>query len=285
MPSDYLCNLVLPGAAKSGTSSLHEYLASHPAITMSASKEPHHFCREDLFARGANAHNDLFRFDPSIRYFGESSTGYLPSAKAAERVARELRAPKAIFLLRDPVERAFSHYRWRFRLGLEKRSFLEAMQIDGFGYDPNRPTRFGYMAYLEFSQYARQVPVWEDALGADACLSISAESLRCDHAGTMARCFAFLDLEPTVDTDSASAHNETDAQGRYTSNSLTMLARMLPNGFKSSRLYQSLRRRILHAGAPIPPATMTAQERTFAETALAEDITWFQARFTRAGNF
>lgn len=157
MRSDYLCNLIVPGAAKSGTSALHEYLRDHPMITMSEKKEPHHFCIDERYQGGAHAHNQLFKPTKHSRYFGESSTGYLPWPKAAERITRSLNKPKIIFLLRHPVARAFSHYRWRVRLGLEKRTLLDALDADGYGYHPHRATAYGWMAYLEFSQYTHQL--------------------------------------------------------------------------------------------------------------------------------
>ena len=134
-------------------------------IAMSSSKEPHHFSREARYSEGATAHNKLFENKSDALYFGESSTTYLPSPTAAERIARDFDHPKAIIILRHPVARCFSHYRWRYRLGLEKRSFLEAIKNDGHGFDPEQPTEFGYLAYLELSQYARQCQVWEEALG------------------------------------------------------------------------------------------------------------------------
>ncbi|NIJ41632.1 hypothetical protein FHS78_001922 [Parvibaculum indicum] len=283
MPSDYLCNLVVPGAAKSGTSSLHDYLGAHPMIAMSAEKEPHHFCRDDRYARGAQAHNALFTSVPRLRYYGESSTGYLPWPVAAQRVAHDLDDPKALIVLRHPVARTFSHYRWRYRLGLERRSFLEALHADGFGYDPDRPDRFGYMAYLEFSQYARQVEAWEVALGASNCLLISAGDLQSDHASTMARCFGFLGLPPLEDVaarpDGAPRSNVTAVQGRRPPKAMAALARVLPKGLKDMRLYKSLKLGALRVGAPVPPAMMTDEERTFVETALADDIAWFEAKF------
>ena len=198
MPSEYRCNLIVPGAAKSGTSSLHEYLDEHPLISMSSSKEPHHFCRDDLYARGAEPHNSLFDEKSEARYFGESSTGYLPWSAAAERICRDLESPKVIIVLRHPVERCFSHYRWRYRLGLEKRSFLDAVKEDGFGYHPGKPAQFGYMAYLEFSRYSKQCPVWEDAVGTANCLLLSSCDLFDHQEGTLTRCFDFLDL-PQID--------------------------------------------------------------------------------------
>lgn len=279
MASEYLCNLVVPGAGKSGTSSLHEYLGAHPMISMSSSKEPHHFCRDTRYAEGAQAHNALFNGKPGARYFGESSTGYLPWAPAAERVARDLDRPKIIIILRHPVERCFSHYRWRYRLGLEKRSFLEAVTRDGFGYNPEKPSEFGYMAYLEFSQYATQCSIWESAVGSEHCLFISSEDMLKDRRASLELCFAFLDLPCLEDPEAAGKQNQTAELGRRPSRSMTRVAGILPDAVKSFPLYRKMRNRLLKAAAPEPPATMTAEEREFVENSLAEDIAWYETRF------
>lgn len=58
--SRYMCNLVVPGAAKSGTSALHEMLDAHPRVQMSSTKEPHYFSEDEIHENGVNWHNSLF---------------------------------------------------------------------------------------------------------------------------------------------------------------------------------------------------------------------------------
>jgi hypothetical protein len=286
MGSDYLCNLVIPGAAKSGTSSLHTYLGQHPMISMSSIKEPHHFCIESRYAEGAKAHNKLFDERTNARYFGESSTAYLPWPIVAERISNDLDHPKVIMVLRHPVARSFSHYRWRYRLGLEKRSFLKAMQVDGFGFHPERPTSFGYMAYLEFSQYSKHCPFWENVIGSQNCMFISSEELQKDRESVVARCFEFLDLPKILWADALSdTLNKTAALSRRPSRTTTMVAKIVPNGFKSSQIYKQARNKLLRYMTPQPPASMTQEEQVFAEEKLGDDIAWYEARFGNANNY
>jgi hypothetical protein len=284
MPSKYLCNLVIPGAAKSGTSSLHNYLGAHPMIAMSSRKEPHHFCRDAQYSKGAAAHNELFERKPDAQYFGESSTGYLPWPPAAARIARDLDSPKAIIVLRHPVARCFSHYRWRYRLGLEKRSFLDAIKNDGFGFNPEQPTKFGYMAYLEFSQYAQQSRLWEEALGVENCLFLASSDLRQDHDGTMAQCFEFLGLPSLKTRSNPENFNETATLGPPPTRVMTGLAGFLPSSFKSSPFYRRMRGKVLRVGAPVPPVAMTAEERALVTDSLEEEIAWYEARFAIRNN-
>ncbi|MEA3642075.1 MAG: hypothetical protein VBE63_19355, partial [Lamprobacter sp.] len=116
-----LCNLVVPGFPKSGTSSLHEYLDLHPQINMSRHKESHFFAIEKHWNKGWDYHNSLFNISKDYSYYGESSTIYCISEKSIERIQSSLKSPKFIFLLRHPVQRVLSHYRWLCALGLERR--------------------------------------------------------------------------------------------------------------------------------------------------------------------
>jgi hypothetical protein len=279
MTSDYLCNLIIPGAAKSGTSSLHEYLSEHPLISMSYRKEPHHFSRDELYVRGGEAHNILFDKNSIYRYYGESSTGYLPWGAAADRVAKDLNNPKIIMVLRHPIKRSFSHYCWRYRLGLEKRSFLEAVKQDGFGYHPDQPDKFGYMGYLEFSKYATHCPVWIEALGKENCLLISSDTLLNDTEAALQSCFRFLGL-PGIKLEGGRYRvNETSEIGRRPPEVATRLMRILPNAIRSSPAYQFFRNGLLKVTAPTPPTVMTPDERAFIERELADDIAWFESNF------
>lgn len=279
MASDYLCNLIIPGAAKSGTSSLHEYLAAHPLISMGHSKEPHHFCRDERYVRGGEAHNALFEQSPNFRYYGESSTGYLLWSAAADRVAQDLDSPKVIMVLHHPVICNFSHYRWRYKLSLEKRSFLEAVKQDGFGYHPDKPDRFGYMGYLEFSQYATHCPVWMEALGEENCLLLSSDALLSDTEAALQSCYRFLGL-PSIKLETEYHRaNETSKIGRRPPKVATRLMRILPNSLKSSWPYQFCRNGLLKVTAPTPPVGMTSEEKAFVERELADDVAWFESRF------
>lgn len=282
MPGDYLCNLVVPGAAKSGTTALHDILDRHPKIRMSSSKEPHFFCKSDRFAQGPAYHNALFNpHDTTTEVFGESSTGYMIWPQAVDRIRQSLDRPKIILMLRDPVGRAISHYRWRFRLGLEKRDLLTALRTDGYGFDPDRPDRFGYMAYLQFSQYATYCPMWLEAFGHENCLLISSRKLKSDFACTAARIAEFLGLHDAATLQLQEAHR-TDALGRRPSAEMTRLASLLPSSWKTSQPYRVVRDELLKMLAPSPPDSVSMEAEQFLMQELADDIAFYSRIFDRA---
>ena len=106
-------NLFIIGAMKSGTTTLHEYLDSHPQIAMSRIKEPGFFVEELTLRQGEDWYLSLFEQDDRFRYRGESSTHYtkLPVFRGvAERLSRFNPEARLIYIMRNPIERLVSHY-------------------------------------------------------------------------------------------------------------------------------------------------------------------------------
>ncbi len=147
-------NLFIIGAQKCGTTSLHHYLAAHPEIFLSEPKEPGYFVPEiDYYPRDREWYLGLFEGASGHRYVGESSTHYtkLPVYPGVvERIADFVdEAPRFIYLMRDPIDRAVSHYWHDIRKFHEHRPIEEAFR-----------ERVDYRA---FSNYPMQLePVFRD---------------------------------------------------------------------------------------------------------------------------
>jgi len=276
MTPEYLCNLVVPGAAKSGTSSLHEALNQHPDICMSTSKEPHYFARREFYSRGPKFHNELFSQIKGGQYFGESSTGYMICPRSIDKISKDLSNPKVIMVLRDPVSRTFSHWRWRAKLGLEKRPFMQAIRADGYGYDPEQPDRFGYMAYLQFSNYSKYCPLWISAFGEENCLVITTDELKENFQGTMTKCFSFLNLDDYIFQAEVSVNN-TEKIGARPKPFMTKIMSLVQLEIKNRLFYQKFRNSILRKYSPNVPTAISEQERNYLEIVLKDDIDYFHS--------
>lgn len=173
-----LPNLLLIGAQKSGTTSLHALLASHPEICMAGIKE----CDELVRRRPSSLRYRAFfpvafaGIRAGVRYFGESTPYYLFHPEAPRRARDMLPDPVAIAVLRDPVERAWSHYRHSVRFGVEPLGFMEALERE-----PERmassPEEFRWVSYFSRGCYAGQLRRWFDALGRDRVLVLTLEDL------------------------------------------------------------------------------------------------------------
>jgi hypothetical protein len=271
----YLCNLIVPGAAKSGTSSLHEALHMHPEICMSEKKEPHYFCRSDQYTRGHKYHNSLFTPSSEERFFGESSTGYMIWPEAVEKIARELPDPKVILLLRHPVSRTVSHWKWRVKLGLENRPLMSAVENNGFGYNPDENDNgYGYMSYLQFSEYSKYCPLWIDKFGQNNCLIVTTDDFGGSFQSTMSRCFYFLGLDDFVFENELKA-NETKSIIRRPNSFMTSAMSILPSGLKSMSIYEKFRRSVFSFQASRSSVEVSDNDLKSIALLLKDDIEYF----------
>jgi Sulfotransferase domain len=124
-----LPNFVIVGAMKSGTTSLAQYIGAHPDGFVVPKKELYFFERSDLWEQGADWYRSQFAAAGDERAVGEASPSYMYYERAIERMAGLLPEARLIAMLRDPVERAYSHYlHWRFDKVLEQRSFGQAVR-------------------------------------------------------------------------------------------------------------------------------------------------------------
>lgn len=126
-----LPDFIIAGAPRCGTTWLYHVADRHPAIMMAKPvvPEPKFFLRDDLFGRGLAYYSQCwFAGIPTDRLAGEKSANYLESPEAAERISQCLPDVRLIFLLRNPVERAFSNYLWSRQNSLEAASFAEALE-------------------------------------------------------------------------------------------------------------------------------------------------------------
>lgn len=197
-----LPNLFIPGAAKSATSSLHEYLEQHPQIFMSRVKEPHFFSNNLNFqgdiSENLQVYTHLFDDGKDCLYRGESSTGYMVFPLVAERIKKITLDPHLIFILRNPIDRAYSHYWWLRGRGYEPRTFEEAFLAD-MHETPNPENRIKgigwYRYYFAFGKYGAYLRTFMEIFGRDRIFIITTEDLKRNLSQTLDTCFGFLGLE------------------------------------------------------------------------------------------
>lgn len=123
-----LPNLIIIGAMKSGTTSLHHYLNLHPEICMSRQKELNFFIEERNWSRGIQWYKSHFEAEAKI--YGESSPNYTmyPIWKSVpERMFSVIPETKLIYIIRNPIEQIISHYVHKYAVGKENRSIEQAL--------------------------------------------------------------------------------------------------------------------------------------------------------------
>jgi len=199
-------NLFIIGAMKSGTTSLHEYLDTHPQIVMSQEKEPGYFVEELGLHKGEEWYRTRWELDGgAYRYLGESSTHYtkLPVLQGVpERLFRYNPQARLIYIMRNPFDRVVSHYWHALRdehHGGELRSLLKAVKEDP--------------GYLAFSDYAMQLEPYFDRFGRDAVLTLTFEALLEDPQRELDRIYRWLDLPAhPIGEKSGKAHNQKPSE-------------------------------------------------------------------------
>jgi len=194
-------NLFVIGAMKSGTTSLHEYLDTHPQIAMSQEKEPGYFVEELKLHKGEAWYLSLWERTGQCRYRGESSTHYtkLPVFQGVpERLFRFNPEARLIYIMRNPFDRVVSHYWHALRdeyHGGELRPLLKAVKEDP--------------GYLAFSDYAMQLEPYFERFGRDAVLTLTFEALIEEPQREVDRIYRWLGLPShPIGEKSAKVHNQ-----------------------------------------------------------------------------
>jgi hypothetical protein len=160
------------GAPKSGTTSLYHYLNQHQDICMSLIKEPNYFSSEELNDQGLyykaktisklESYHKIFIQEKDHQLLGEASVSYLFYQNVPLKIYKYNPTAKIIILLRNPIERAHSHYLMDYRLGHTKIS-LDAILNDSSVKDH----ALLYQQYIELGFYYNQVKRYVDVFGHD----------------------------------------------------------------------------------------------------------------------
>lgn len=154
-------NFFIVGAQRSGSTYLSTLLDEHPEICMAkpTTPEPKYFINKSLYNVSTSEYIKLHFNNPecSSQLYGEKSTSYYEFEESAHLISHLYPFSKIIFILRDPVERAFSNYFFSVKNGIEKRTiedvFLHETQITPI-YDSNLSTNpFDYVGRGEYKKY------------------------------------------------------------------------------------------------------------------------------------
>lgn len=227
-------NFIIVGAQRSGTTSLYDYLLWHRAISPALQKEVNffdiHFFKglrwyQSYFPSKLNFRNTILAGMGLNTITGEASPDYMSNPQVSSRVAEIYPDMKVIMILRNPVDRAYSHFLHETRLGREQLSFraaieseseriksdLERMRIDDeyFGWDFHRYN------YLYKGLYVDHINHWLKYFDRNQIYVIRSEDLFEDVPKVMEGVFNFLDLD--MKNWISKSNYDIDGGGSYTS--------------------------------------------------------------------
>jgi len=218
-------NFFIVGVAKSGTTSVYKVLKEHKDVFMSPLKEPNFFSsdinpnnfRKDYilsyisdnslkkylnsdmpdevflaYIRDVKDYEKLFKNSSTEKFLGEISTSYLYSKVAAKNIYKYNKASKIIIILRNPIERAFSHYLMDLRMGFVTGSFVNEIKKDF------NSTNKGWgitNLYVELGLYYEQIKRYFDVFPKEQICIIYFDDLKSDGEIVYKKIFNFMSLE------------------------------------------------------------------------------------------
>lgn len=222
-PSGRLPNFVIIGAMRAGTTYLADQLRHHPQVFMAPQKEIHFF--DQYWDKGVDWYRTHFTGASGERIVAEATPRYMYFPDAAPRMAQLLPDASLLCVLRNPIDRAYSHY-WRDRaLGKQTLSFEQATEEELAG-------RKSY-AYVDRGRYLEQILRWCNHYPRSSLRVLIFEDLRDRPVDTFGSVCRFLEIDDVF---------------RPTSSGRTV------NGYVT---FRSLRvRAITHRLPPLPAAVL-----------------------------
>jgi hypothetical protein len=127
-------SFLICGTQKGGTTALDAYLRRHDQLQLATTKEVHYFDTDELFSDAQPNHawyHSHFQSDSRRAVWGESTPIYMYWKPAAERIYHYNPSMKIILLLRNPIDRAYSHWNMELRRNSENLAFYDALMSEG----------------------------------------------------------------------------------------------------------------------------------------------------------
>lgn len=197
-------DFLIIGAQKAGTTSLYNCLKQHPAVSPARKKEIHYFSQ--FYRKGLAWYLEHYPLRDDEQLSGEASPFYLFHPQSARRIAEVYPHIKLIVMLRDPVERAISHYHQQHRRGHEKLPMLAAFEQE--------PKRIGkawekllrdeqtsasllqQCSYLKRGEYLSQLQRYEQYFPARQIHLIESRDFFNQPQDTLQLLYHFLEIDP-----------------------------------------------------------------------------------------
>lgn len=194
-------DFLIAGTQKGGTTALDAYLREHPEICMASRKEVHFFDNEEKFngtRPDYSYYHGFFRPTGSHRLLGETTPIYMYWYDAPRRIWQYNPAMKIIVVLRNPVERAFSHWNMERHRTKESLSFYEAIQNESERCRAALPYQHRVYSYVDRGFYVEQLRRIWNYFPKCQTLILRNEELRDDPKSTLGKTHAFLGIGDTA---------------------------------------------------------------------------------------
>jgi Sulfotransferase family len=209
-------NFLIIGAMKSGTTALYYYFEQHPEIYMSPVKEPNFFSSQEQenaadTVTQIGSYQHLFRGVSGEKAIGEASHSYLYEPGAAAEIRRYVPEAKLIAILRNPIDRAYSHFLHMVRSGTEPLDeFAQALQEEEVGIHKERT----FQDYIGRGLYYDQLKRYFGTFPQEQVRVYLYEDLSGAPISTVQDAFRFLEVDDSFVPD-VSLRRNVSGQPKY----------------------------------------------------------------------
>ena len=228
-------DFIIAGTQKGGTTALYEYFKLHQNICMADKKELHFFDEDRYFKRknpNYSKYHKYFSPNKHSLVIGEATPIYMYWNKSIERIHAYNPKIKLIIILRNPIDRAFSHWNMERDKGRESRTFLKAIldeesKINLPNYSQNK-----ILSYLDRGYYSQQIKNIYNHFNKNQLLILRSEELREDPDKTLMNVADFLSIPPFNPVD----HKEINSRSypnKMSKDELTLLSGLYEEEFSS----------------------------------------------------
>lgn len=264
-----LPDFLIIGAMKCGTSTLQAQLAAQPGIFMTEPKEPNFFSDDAVYAKGLDWYERLFAGAAPGDLKGEASTHYtkLPTyPETLPRLRAVCKAPRLIYMIRDPMVRTVSHYIHEWTQGVISGDIEQA-----FATHPE---------IVSYSCYAEQIAPWIEAFGRDSILVLTLEEMTADPQGVLTRAAGFIGYPgaPVWQEEQARVNVSAERMRRLPMQGL-LIDNPLATTLRRTLVPEALRRRIRATRQMRQRPELTPARQQHLKEVYARDYDWLVGYF------
>jgi hypothetical protein len=204
-----LVKFLVCGVQKGGTSALDQYLRMHPDISMASTKEVHFFDNESQFVNAAPDYNRYHSFfDPSKNnLLGESTPIYAYWQPSMKRIWQYNKDMKLILVLRNPISRAYSHWKMERIRGSEGLPFWDAITQERERCFQALPYQHRVFSYVDRGFYSEQIRRMRRFFPDENILVLNNDNLRRFPDITVNQVFNFLGARELKAIEPIEAHS------------------------------------------------------------------------------
>lgn len=192
-------DFIICGTQKGGTTALDYYLRKHPEIGMAKDKEVHFFDNESFFSKSEinySEYEDRFNFEPQKKIFGEATPIYIYWEPSCRRIWEYNPNIKLIFILRNPITRAFSHWNMEFDRNFDTETFSNAIRNEEERVAEAIPFQHRVYSYVDRGLYAEQIRRFKSYFTEEQLMFIKYEEFDLNQEKVLTDIFNFLEVNP-----------------------------------------------------------------------------------------